>query len=183
VKRAARCDLNVETGVDFAKAFQLWVPDLPAPFSTVQANQRVWFEGFPHVVYSATTSTQSDGLEYTDIVFDKGLWYEPTARALSTDLLVPAKMVEILAAQAAMTILGPVPEEFVLPIEDGRLTIPVTISPNTTVTVTMDVEFTNDLAELDAYGPHSWDLYVETAQWGRMRLVQGTLSVLVGDAS
>jgi len=165
--RAAHYDLFVETGVDFYRVAQLWAPTgAPITASSVVIGQRIYVDGAPMRVAEMTTSRGNDGTLWVDLIFGLGLWSDPHVRVMADEKMMPAAMVDVTSAAAAFNLNG------------QRREIPTAIDEKSIVFM-MDSGMTGALA--GNVGAWSWDLYGVTPGMGRLRLLEGTLTVQRGE--
>jgi len=166
--RAGTLDVLIQTGALWTRDVQVLTPDTPIEAQAVTAGQRVFVDGVPLHVYSAVTT---GGL--TTLTFGQGLYADLSMKMTATARVQPAVPAPILEADAAF--------HQDIDAAAGAVIIDTIISPDTyTVTLTIDA------ATSAGYGPyegaHSWDCYLRTAAWDWQRVLEGTLSVVRGDA-
>lgn len=169
--RAGRVDVRVETGTLWAIALQAMTPTAPIEAQAVAPGQRVFLDGLPQLVYAVT----DEGNGRTRLDFGQGLYWEPRITLTSTALVSPAVPVPLTDAAAAW---------WVETTEEGaaeRRAIPATIATDSlSVKLTLDADST---AALEPFaGAHSWDCYMRTTGWDWQRPVEGTFTILKGDA-
>lgn len=174
--RASRCDLNVESGTDVTRTFQIWTPDVAVAARDVVPGGRVFYKGTPFAVYAVFTLDGPNPI--TEIVLGDGLWWEPRLKLPADDLIMTAVALtidEVVAAWSYPT----VPDDCVtVPPEQREL--PTRIEDGVNAVLALTDEDTRALAETP--GSFSWDMYAHTAEQGWQRIVEGTLSVIRGDA-
>lgn len=166
--RAAHYDLTLETGVDFARAFEMWQPTgTLITAADVVPGQRIYLDGLPQRVHGKTTVTGTDGVAWVDLVFGQGAWCDPHLRVLATDMVMPAQPLYPNGAQAAFNLSGTKKE------------LPTAINGSV---VLVTVNHDESAALSPAVGAWSWDLFTETDEWGWQRLVEGTLTIVRSEA-
>jgi hypothetical protein len=165
--RAGRFDIVVPTGALWTRDVQCLQPDTPIEAQAVTAGQRVFVDGYPMKVYSVTTTNGQ-----TTIMFNEGLYTDPSLKVTATARVVPSKPVPIVEAEAAFHVDTDTPPD--------TIEIDATISVDSlTATLTIDAQTS---ASYEPYvGAHSWDCYLRTAEWDWQRVLEGTMTVLDGD--
>jgi hypothetical protein len=172
--RAGLLDLFVETGTAWSRDVQVLRPGTPIEAQAVTPGMRVFVDNWPALVYSVSPVASG----YVSLRFGTGLANDPTVTLEATAPVHPAEPAQLLEALAAYTLQF---EPYVDPHDTMRVVIPATVSADgLTVTLSLDADAT--AAMRDREGAHSWDLYVrsDTDDW--TRVLEGTLSVIVGDA-
>ena len=165
--RAGRYDITIETGTLFSREVRWLEPTAAIPASTVVVGQRIYLSGWPMTVYSVTPLANNQ----IRIIFGHGLWNDPTVQVDAAALVVPAIPLEILDATAVFHVQETEPPEDVL--------IPVTVAVDG-MTAILELDSATDLS---AYaGAHSWDLYLQSAEYDWQRVLEGTATIIQGDA-
>lgn len=170
---AQRYDVTVPTGARWSAEYVRYAPGPAVPAGTIVAGQRVYVDGLPRLVATVVP----EGLRVI-LTFGRGL-YDDARLALHVDSLVaPAEAVPITEAVAAFTLTD-------VDVDGLPLLTPVEIPTvvevdGTTVTLGLTADETVDL--FDWPGAHSWDLYVRTADEDWQRALEGTFTVVRGDA-
>lgn len=163
--RAGNLDIVIQTGALWTRDIQVLAPDTAIEVQAVTPGMRIFVDGRPSLVHSVTPSPGGR----TTIVFGHGLINDPVASYTSTSLVAPAVPVELLEVAAAFF------------DDTDPVTIPSTISADgLTATLTIPAVLSQAMSSLTRN--HSWDCYVRTAAWDWQRILEGTLSIIRGDA-
>lgn len=167
-----RCDVTVATGAAWSLPYVRYAPGPPVAASAVSAGDMVYVDGVPLLV----ASVRAEGVRVV-LTFGSGLYDDRRLTLVYDDLIAPAVPVPILDAVAAWAATPMVnPLDGLAPVG-----IPVTIEADGyTVTVGLTADETASLAP-DA-GAHSWDLYVQTDDEDWQRALEGTLTIVRGEA-
>lgn len=167
--KAVRVDVETATGVTWTRDVQLVEPGDPVPVETVTPGGAYYLGGLPLVVHSVA----DDGRGWTTLTLGDGTYDAPRMRIPTGATISPAIPVPVLDAAAAYAVAEPDPADPALPPVESTVEIPSTFVDNV-VTLTLDVP--------PAVGAYSWDLYVRTTEHDWQRIVEGTLTVVAGDA-
>ena len=168
--RAGRLDLVIETGAAWSREVQVLTPGQPVAASTVSAGTRVYLDHVPVRVASVTPNPNGS----VTWALGDGLYSDPVRTLPGTALVAPAELVEVLEAAAAFRAI---PE--VAPRDTVAVEIPVSVSLDGSSVILAYGADETALIPAEAY---SWDLYVRTAEWDWTRALEGTLTVIEGDA-
>lgn len=170
--RAERYDVTVATGAAWSATYVRYTPGPAVPASAVSAGERVYVDGVPRLV----ASVRGEGIRVT-LTFGEGTYADDRLTLVATDLISPAEAVPLVEAVAAWE-TSPVVNLYDDPV---TVEIPTTIEPDgVTVTLSLGADETALLAPDE--GAHSWDLYVRTADADWQRALEGTLTIVRGDA-
>lgn len=169
--RAGRCDIVVETGARWERDFQWVEPAVAVPASTVLIGERIYVDSVPLKVYSI--EPLNSGL--VRFTFGHGLWNDPTITVSSTALVVPAEPITMDAVEAAI--------HATLDPEAGPDTIPIvaTLSADKlSCGLLLDADTTTTFDAI--VGAHSWDVYAQAPGYDWQRILEGTATIIDGDA-
>lgn len=166
--KTVRADIGVVTGAQWTCDVQLVEQGTPVAVEAVTPGGMYYVHGLTLTVHSV----RDLGNGWHELVFEPGTYGAPTVQYPTGALIAPADPVPALEAVAKFAA-----EPVATPYEPVE--IPTSISGDgSTVTLTLPADIT---ATMPA-GAYSWDLYVRTTRWDWQRVVQGTLSVVDGDA-
>ena len=170
--RPDRYDVTVATGAAWSATYVRYTPGTPVAASTISAGDRVYVDGVPMRV----ASVRPEGVRVV-LTFGEGLYDDYRLTLVADALVSPAEPVPITEAVAAWETF-PIINPYTEPV---TVEIPTTVEPDgVTVTLSMDADETALLAPDE--GAHSWDLYVRTADADWQRALEGTLTIVRGDA-
>jgi hypothetical protein len=170
--RASTLDIVVQTGALWTRDVQLFKPDAPVAVQAVTPGSRVFVDGVPLLVHTVTPVPGGR----TTLAFGHGLINDAVATFPSTALIAPAVPVELVAVEAAYTAM--VVDE---PGYVESVPIPASVAPDgLTATLELDADTTALMGDYE--GTHSWDCYALTLEWDWQRILEGTLTVIRGDA-
>lgn len=167
--RAGRLDVLVETGARWVRDVQLVAPGTPTVVAAMTPGGRYYMDGVPVRVHAV----RELGNGTCRVELADGLYGDPVLTLPADALVAPAVPVAAVEATAAFSY----PDGDTL----ASTPIPVTISADgSTLTLALDAAATSALA--DSVGAYSWDLYVRTAEFDWQRTLEGTFTVVKGDA-
>lgn len=167
--RAGAVDLVVETSTDVRKSFAWFKPTMVSvQADAVAIGSRFYLNGLPERVYSIVPGSAPGALTFH---MRQGLWWQPSITLMPTCRVMPAVPIVLLEAKAGWadfevvhsinTVIGGTP---------AGSTVTIVWAPN----------------ETEAFEQHlgtwPWDLYVSTVEYGWTRLIQGQMSIVLGDA-
>ena len=174
--KPSRLDVQIVTGATWTLDVQLVTPGAPVAVAAMTPGGRYYIGGEPVRVHSV----RDLGNGWCAVATGTGLYDEPELTLASAGRVAPADPVEALEAAAGFSYAAPGAAVEDPPTMDV-MEIPATISADgETVTLSLDADETAALA--DSIGSYSWDLYVRTAEWEWRRVVEGTLTIMAGDA-
>jgi hypothetical protein len=173
--RAQRLDVEIVTGAAWTRDVQLVTPGPPVAVETLTPGGRYYVAGMPVRVASVAVAAGR-----VDVALGDGLYGEPVLSIPVGALLEPAVPVAALTAEAGFAYPVPGATEDDPPTMDV-MPISATISADG-FTITLALDDTETAALADDVGAYSWDVFAETAEFGWRRIIEGTLTIMAGDA-
>ena len=177
--RAGRYDITIETGATWSKDIQLMSPQGIVRADAMVVGQRVFLEGYPLQVAKLTRLNPRE----IQIRFGHGLFGEPVVIAAPDDefaLAVPMVIVDAAAAYRLSYLPFASPPIYP-PIDPTSITIPLEIAGDG-LSLTMKFSAIETLLMAENAGTYSWDLYAQTVEWEWQRVLEGSFTIIAGDA-
>lgn len=169
---AGKLDLFIETGAAWERKVEVFSPGTPVEAQAMTTGRRYYVDGVPTRV--AEVADVGNGT--VRVTLGEGVHGDPVLTLPAAALIIPADPVTIDEAAAAF-----ITEPVVNPLAPVTVPIPTTIAGDgLSVTMSYTADETSVLV-VDA-GAHSWDLYLRTTLWDWRRVLEGTLTVVKGDA-
>lgn len=166
--RAARVDLQVARGADFAKAVQIWTPDTQLMVGKLVPGDVVWYDDLPETVYSVKFRPGSRVV----VALRDGVLGDPWFEAPNDTLIFSARQRAITWCKAGFKKLVDPPDSW----DVVHVEIPSQITADT-IQMAMPAAVT----QLILPGPYSWDLLCEV-DGIRVRLMEGVMVTMTSHA-